>query len=958
MKRTSFFFLTTLFLSVFTAALLAVPATPFPIERTLPDGSKLTIFLRGDEFFNYTLSEDGFLIRENEQGFFTYVDITAQGVQLPTSVRVRPKAERTGEEKQLTARLQVNPDLQQHYRIRRAAKETATDNRPMRTYPANGSPKSLVILVNYSDVSFVTPNPNQAFTNLLNQEGYSANGGTGSARDYFKAASFGATSPEFVVVGPYTLPNNRAYYGGNTSGDDDQRPREMIVDACKAAAAAGVDFSVYDTDNDGVVDNVFVYYAGHNEAEGGPKESVWPHRWQLNTNLTLNGKQVLGYACTSELRSSSGSNMCGIGTFAHEFGHVYGLVDYYATNNATHHTLSYWNIMDAGAYLNLGRTPPTYSAYDRFYVGWLTPTILKSPQDVVIKDIKTSNSAYLLTSTNNHNLNGANPNPTEFILLEYRARTGWDAFLPNSGMLATRIVYNRNDWWSNSPNNNASLMGVDIIEADGIASSSTLPGDPFPGANNVTSFSPKLRSGMDMAKPITHIKEENNSVSFRFMGGGNPPTIHSNQDLLQLYTTVLGQTPPEQEFKVSGVFLTDTLTITFFQGEHFELRLKNNPAGTWSKKIQLMPEQGKIDTTSILVRYNPTEPSYTEVHYEFLIARSEGADIRQTILSGKSSRPVYVVPPVANHSAFTTLEGFEASWNSVFDASGYYLTVFSTSDGKTSLSEGFDDGLSLPADWSASSLSLITSATFSGMNPPALELKVTGDYLETATYPIAVDTFFFYIRSIGEMEGNLQIEASDGTTWTTLGNLSIGNTLRNRMTYPVNNPALRKFRLQFTKGTSSVAIDDVGVSFNQQLQYLYFNHWITDTTFTVKDLVPTQRYFYKVKASDRTLYPTNEVKYENVTAFSNTVEVVNNNTTIVKYSRPDVGFSIYKDKSGIIQLAIENQQLLGDTIRIFSPDGRLIDSMVVNSNVVPLQHLQKGRFYILQSAKGALKIVF
>jgi M6 family metalloprotease-like protein len=958
MKKIAFHFLTTVFLSVFTATLLAVPATPYPIERILPDGSKLTIYLRGDEFFNYTLSEDGYLIRENEQGFFTYVDTNAQGLRASTGVRVRPISERTPEEVKLTTSLQVYPDLQPQYKAQRAAKEADTDNKPMKTYPTVGSPKSLVILVNYSDVTFVTPNPNQAFTNLLNQEGYSANGGTGSARDYFKVASNGVSSPEFVVVGPYALPNNRAYYGGNTSGGDDQRSRDMIVDACKAAAAAGVDFSVYDTDNDGVVDNVFVYYAGHNEAEGGPKESVWPHRWQLNTTLTLNGKQILGYACTSELRSSSGSNMCGIGTFAHEFGHVYGLVDYYATNNATHHTLSYWNIMDAGAYLNQGRTPPTYSAYDRFYVGWLTPTILKSSQDVVLNDIKSGNSAYIITSTNNHNLNGANPNPTEFIMLEYRSRTGWDAFLPNSGMLATRIVYNKNDWWSNSPNNNANLMGVDLIEADGVASSSTLPGDPFPGSTNVTSFFPKLRSGMDMAKPITYIKEENNSVSFRFMGGGNPPTINTNQDVLQLYTTVLGNTPPEQEFKVSGVYLTDTLTITFSQGVHFELRLKNNPTDEWTNKLQLLPVQGKIDTTTILVRYNPAEPSYTEIHYEFLIARSEGADTRQTTLSGKSSRPVYVTPPIANTSSFTTLEGFEASWNPVFDASGYYLTVFSTSQGKSILTEGFDNGLSLPVDWSGSSLSLISSASFAGSAPPALELKVNGDFLETETYPIAVDTFFFYIRSIGEIDGRLLVEASDGVNWNSLDNLSIGSSLRNRVTYPVNNPALRKFRLRFTKGTSSVAIDDVGVSFNQNLQYLYFNHWHTDTTFTVKDLIPIQRYFYKVKASDRTLYPTNEVKYENITAFSNTVEVMNNNTTIVKYSRPDAGFSIYKDKSGIIQLAVDDEQLIGKSINIFGSDGRLIYSIDITSKVVPLQHLQKDRFYILQSAMGALKIAF
>jgi M6 family metalloprotease-like protein len=46
--------------------------------------------------------------------------------------------------------------------------------------------------------------------------------------------------------------------------------------------------------------------------------------------------------------------MCGIGTFSHEFGHVLGLPDYYATDGSEHFTLDKWHIMDAGAYLNNG----------------------------------------------------------------------------------------------------------------------------------------------------------------------------------------------------------------------------------------------------------------------------------------------------------------------------------------------------------------------------------------------------------------------------------------------------------------------------------------------------------------------------------------------------------------------------------------------------------------------------
>ena len=90
--------------------------------------------------------------------------------------------------------------------------------------------KTLVILVEFPTQPFVTPNPAQQFSNLLNQKGYTDNGATGSAADYFEASTAGLFQPQFDVVGPYTLPYDYAYYGANVSGNDG-RPRDMIKHA-------------------------------------------------------------------------------------------------------------------------------------------------------------------------------------------------------------------------------------------------------------------------------------------------------------------------------------------------------------------------------------------------------------------------------------------------------------------------------------------------------------------------------------------------------------------------------------------------------------------------------------------------------------------------------------------------------------------------------------------------------
>ena len=453
MKTVRSIIFTLLILLFIQPTIKAVPAYPFPIKITQPDGSIITIRLRGDESFHYKSTLDGYPLIPNDKGILTYAQQDSNGYLVSTNVKASEINTRSAEEKKLIGGLKTSITKRQTAVSTRflapAASSTSSGSVIQKAYPLSGTPKSLVILVNFSDKSFVTSTPQTAFTNLLNQDGYSTNSGTGSANNYFKDNSMGVFNPQFDVVGPFTLPNNMAFYGANTGGTagNDTNPQQMVVDACTLAAASGVDFSKYDTDGNGVVDNVFIYYAGYNEAEGGLANSIWPHRYGIypksmygiNGNypgtiasVTFNGKRVEGYACTSELRGNSGFNMCGIGTFCHEFGHVLGLDDMYVTDATIpdHYTLSYWDIMDAGPYLNSGRTPPSYSAYERFYLNWMTPNELKTAQIVTLDTLTKSNKAYLISQTGNHNLNGANPNQLEFFLLENRKNKGWDTYLP------------------------------------------------------------------------------------------------------------------------------------------------------------------------------------------------------------------------------------------------------------------------------------------------------------------------------------------------------------------------------------------------------------------------------------------------------------------------------------------------------------------------------------------------
>lgn len=418
--------------------------------------------------------------------------------------------------------------MQQHYAALQARYQKAYNARVANGTQGIGEPtlypKGVVIMVNFTDVTYNAQNTQASLDSMLNSDNYTfkyRNKSTfgivnakGSARQYFIDQSGGEYAPEFTVVGPYNLSHDMAYYGKNDRWGSDQRAEEMVAEACRLADA-DIDYSQYDSDNDGEVDFVMVFYAGYGEADGGGDNTIWPHRYWLDrsVNLRLDNKKINTYACFNELGYSS-QKRDGIGTPVHEFMHILGLPDLYATNESEHKTLGDWDIMDGGSYNNDGNCPPACSAYERFFFGWLTPTVLSTPQEVELQELQSSNTAYMITANGTSNLDGVSPVPTEFFLLENRQKkTGtWDYYIPGHGLLITRIRYDMSSWQGNTVNSNAINQRVDIIEADGMAPSNSYgkQGDAFPTAT-VTSYSPYADY------PITNIREQNGVIRFNFM---------------------------------------------------------------------------------------------------------------------------------------------------------------------------------------------------------------------------------------------------------------------------------------------------------------------------------------------------------------------------------------------------------------------------------------------------------
>ena len=394
-------------------SLLAVPAYRGLIPHTQPDGSVINILLHGDEYGHWVSDASGRVLEKGADGFY-----------------------RAGSETRMRERMAMAG-------VRRAARNSVRRSKPAKVGIASGQKHFLVILVQFSDVKFANQSTaRQDFTNLLNQQGYSANGGTGSARDFYYDNSHGLFEPVFDVYGPVTLDRERAYYGGNDAQGNDLRPHVAVQQGCqKVDTQFNVDFSKYDNDNDGEVDLVFMYYAGKGEADSDVEDSIWPHQWELsngNINLTLDGITVDKYACTNEIvgYGTYEGQMCGIGTACHEFGHAMGLPDFYDTDYDNYNGFSAgmfsFSTMDSGSYNNDGRTPPFFTIEERIMLGWIN-------EADCIREI-TSSGYYTIGSVdNNIAYKTSTDQDGEYFLYECRGSDGWDAGLPAHGLIVTHV---------------------------------------------------------------------------------------------------------------------------------------------------------------------------------------------------------------------------------------------------------------------------------------------------------------------------------------------------------------------------------------------------------------------------------------------------------------------------------------------------------------------------------------
>lgn len=520
--------------SLFSAGLWAFPAnpTPYSIDNA---GDSLTLRNGGDEHYRYTQTVDGYLVISDSDGVYYYVDEEGEA----SSVKAKNANLRDAFDKSFLQKLDKSKVRKSHQKKNPNKLERPDQNReekksdwvpsaentiPLLRLPsanshATGTNRFPVLLVASPSAS----NADSAkYWNQLNQVGYTENNHLGSVKDYFRDQSHGIFVPTFDIY-LVSVSNSLSSYTNSV--------HTLIEEAIATLKVNYPNFdpSLYDSDGDGDIDATGVLYAGTESAANNLGGYQYELQWDGGKISAGSSKNFNSYFIISQM--SSATQLLPIATFVHEFSHTMGLKDHYCvaasdchddfSNNAYQAPGAHaWDVMSTGMYNNGGGKPVGYSAFEKEFMGWMSYTTLSSSSGVtVLEGLNSSNQAYKVPVSGKAD---------EWYVIENRQQSGWDASLPNHGLLIWHIDYDQTAWNQDVLNDVVSHQRIDVVEAGNLKVTgyddgfdfTHLVDDVFPGSQNVNSFTAMNSwAGVNLGVNLYNILEEDEKICFATQDG-------------------------------------------------------------------------------------------------------------------------------------------------------------------------------------------------------------------------------------------------------------------------------------------------------------------------------------------------------------------------------------------------------------------------------------------------------
>ncbi len=372
----------------------------------------------------------------------------------------------------------------------------------------------LVLCVDFSDLV------SQTTISTINDRFFSTT--TDSFLKYFKEVSYNKWIPNGEVHGWYRAPHPRTYYINNDNGYGTypNNARRLVEDTIDLALLdPNINWSSFDTNNNGKIDNIIIVHAGAEAAWSGSPSLFWAHSSTITSTKYAGAKSIDKFVFTAEYTYIGASQRIGID--CHEFSHVLNLPDLYDNSNNSNGIGNY-SLMGMGCWGNNGLKPVHLDAWSKYKLGFMD--ITKDPQGIVtIDNVETHADAIKYTTAD----------PKEYFLIENRQKTLFDTYLPGDGLLIWHINENR------TSNNNETCYLVGLVQADNLKDLENKvnngdAGDPFPGSTNKRSFgnttspSSLLCDSTTREMTITSISNSGNSMTFNASVPAITPSLPTN----------------------------------------------------------------------------------------------------------------------------------------------------------------------------------------------------------------------------------------------------------------------------------------------------------------------------------------------------------------------------------------------------------------------------------------------
>ncbi|HEX6370719.1 MAG TPA: M6 family metalloprotease domain-containing protein [Longimicrobium sp.] len=350
----------------------------------------------------------------------------------------------------------------------------------------------------------------------------------GNLTEYYREMSGGAMTIQGTVLPWVRTSKPVSYVAGTSFGLGGDSHTGWYLREVVARLDSTTNFAQFDSDGpDGIPnsgdDDGFVDLAVFQTAERAANcglATIWPHKSGLaamlggvysTDDLRPNGEPVKidDYHVQSAVTCSGAPQS--IATIAHETGHAFGLPDFYDSSDgllpATRRwILGCWTLMaggswgcgDGAANAETDR-PASMGAHEKASLGWAAP-ITAQPgwrRAYTLRPVAGSGDMLYVPLLGNH----------EFLLVEYRPRTGFDEALAAGGVLVYHVERDRP--LAIRCNGCRRVYNVMLVEADGDSAllktageggNRGVPGDVFAGRRTLddrTHPSTRLNVGLE-----------------------------------------------------------------------------------------------------------------------------------------------------------------------------------------------------------------------------------------------------------------------------------------------------------------------------------------------------------------------------------------------------------------------------------------------------------------------------